>query len=474
MKKLITVAVLLAAVTSVYAQRYDFQSEPYRRQLRKRIMNAVMNAVPHTPAQKPTTEQQRLIAIKLDDNINNPPLELEDTTRIYYSGLRASTFNYGTLEYNTNLYSLDGPVAEGLSILPAYADELSPDSLTYEIIGGYNEKYVINYLNGSLKNHLTLSSDGGSQQSYAVTYDNSNYITNVEYKSENQPPHTLRTIKYNASYSRVTSDSLYYVGTNNLLPDLSLWNYTYDVNDRITMLEYYGVDSVGSTIPYSKYVFTYYPDLKLKSLMAYVGTEYGNYEPDYYDSFSYEGNNPIFKGQYSQDYIMGGEPALASAEIKHFNSIGLPDSVYFYVTSPINPTPGNPVSFAAIDYNDFRNPISKRYYEMGANYAFRIYKYYYEAYETSVDELANGQRLLNIYPNPAGQYFSLEWAGPQPIKNARISILDNQGRLLQKITRTLNAGTNTFPADKLIPGNYLIMVQNENGQQIVKKLTRLR
>ncbi|WP_118976251.1 T9SS type A sorting domain-containing protein [Taibaiella koreensis] len=471
MKKICILYLALGIACHAAAQTLPATSKEQRRQTRDYILNLLLNRVGTATANKPTAIEQRLIAIKLDDNIG----ELSyywDTTRLYYSGNRGSRFNRATCQFNTGVSALNAPVAEGLGALPATMDEVKPDSLVYKHMNGLWERQVVSYQQQNLVQKYTYTFSGGSLPfSYAVGYDNGNHIQNVMYYQGSNDTTTKRKLHYNTGFTRVVSDSSYYVGSNTLLPPLSIWTYTYDAGDRITELERVGIRSDGQQVSYNLYYFTYYPDGRLQTIKSYAAIGAG-YLPEQADSFTYDGTHTVYQGRYIQDYEPSGQPATLSWETKHFNAAGLTDTIYYYVGG-INPNPDAAVSYNVIEYNAFDNPVTQKTIQRGAPAAFRVYRYYYENYET---EMAIGGAMaqygsISVYPNPFTDQVHVGWKGTQPLKKAQLYLTDYQGRIGYRWEQDLTTGDNVLRWGKRpVPGNYLLVIRGAGGEQIVKKL----
>lgn len=69
---------------------------------RKKVKQLLQNQSPAT-AQKPTGTKQRLIGIHTLSSFDGE--DYEDTTALFYSGIRGSAFNLNSLQYNTEIGS---------------------------------------------------------------------------------------------------------------------------------------------------------------------------------------------------------------------------------------------------------------------------------------------------------------------------------------------------------------------------------
>jgi len=141
----------------------------------------------------------------------------------------------------------------------------------------------------------------------------------------------------------------------------------------------------------------------------------------------------------------------------------------------INPNPGVAVSYNVIEYNAFDNPVTQKVIQRGAADAFRVYRYYYEDYDTEmgIEGALAEQGNVSVYPNPFAGQFSVRWEGKQPLKNVLLQLTDYQGRVVHSWRQDLQCGDNGFRSPgQGMAGPYLLVIRNEKGEKIVRKLVR--
>ena len=77
---------------------------------------------------------------------------------------------------------------------------------------------------------------------------------------------------------------------------------------------------------------------------------------------------------------------------------------------------------------------------------------------------------INIYPNPASEYIKVNINSIKGM-NASISILTQEGKLLQKSERKIN-GSFIIPVNDFAPGTYFLRIKGERVDA-VKKFVKL-
>lgn len=86
------------------------------------------------------------------------------------------------------------------------------------------------------------------------------------------------------------------------------------------------------------------------------------------------------------------------------------------------------------------------------------------------EELNNVLYNVNVYPNPAKDYTSLQWEIYDELKDARYSVVDLNGRELLNGILTGNKGEQVIDTRKLGQGVYIIGVYNNNEMKVNRKL----
>lgn len=86
------------------------------------------------------------------------------------------------------------------------------------------------------------------------------------------------------------------------------------------------------------------------------------------------------------------------------------------------------------------------------------------------EELNNVLYNVNVYPNPAKDYTSIQWEIYDELKDARYSVVDLNGRELLNGVLTGNKGEQVIDTRKLGQGVYIIGVYNNNEMKVNRKL----
>lgn len=99
----------------------------------------------------------------------------------------------------------------------------------------------------------------------------------------------------------------------------------------------------------------------------------------------------------------------------------------------------------------------------------RSYFYYELYYPSGIDEIRQDKISINVYPNPASSFITLEFS-TQPSKSFTASIYDIQGRLYRQWNENSPGKyKRSIPVDNLPAGNYIIKLSGgiEDVQQFV-------
>lgn len=86
------------------------------------------------------------------------------------------------------------------------------------------------------------------------------------------------------------------------------------------------------------------------------------------------------------------------------------------------------------------------------------------------EELNNILYNVNIYPNPAADYTSIQWEIFDELRDAHYRVLDLNGRELLAGALTSNKGEEIIDTRKLGQGVYIIGIYNNQQLMVNKKL----
>ena len=302
---------------------------------------------------------------------------------------------------------------------------------------------------------MTYNSDGFPDTYYFSMYDNP------------APADTNIVTKYAYSDGKVTTDSVWQ-------KEGGVWSFVFITHHYYNATGKLVSDSNFSIVassPELSYVtsLTYYPDEMLKSVVSTyfdgssivqtkldtlgytAGSNYATYWENRSTS-SFTGNTTIFK------------------EIRFPGANGLPDSAKAYTTTSSS-TNGRTYRYT---YNAFNNPEVLSIFSEGNSTSIpnQTIKFYYETYDDglSIKEQTPGTDL-DIYPNPFNRYFSLKCKSAH-VGRYKLRLVNTFGIEVFATSLSLNAGVTKVDLPELSAGFYNLIMQNEKGETITKKLIR--
>lgn len=97
-----------------------------------------------------------------------------------------------------------------------------------------------------------------------------------------------------------------------------------------------------------------------------------------------------------------------------------------------------------------------------------LYKYYYEPNQTGIENANISSGNIRVFPNPTTNNLNIT-LNAQDLSNSFITIFNSQGILMKHwaIGNQSNYNT-TISTQSLSPGNYFILVKDENGKQLTQ------
>ena len=97
-----------------------------------------------------------------------------------------------------------------------------------------------------------------------------------------------------------------------------------------------------------------------------------------------------------------------------------------------------------------------------------LYKYYYEPNQTGIENANISSGNIRVFPNPTTNNLNIT-LNAQDLSNSFITIFNSQGILMKQwaIGNQSNYNT-TISTESLSPGNYYILVKDENGKQLTQ------
>ena len=85
----------------------------------------------------------------------------------------------------------------------------------------------------------------------------------------------------------------------------------------------------------------------------------------------------------------------------------------------------------------------------------------------SIKEYTNNSKI-NVYPNPTNNFITIQNLD-NVIGNFEYKILDFTGKI---ITKNYSKFNEQISIESLTSGNYIIQIETENGQKLIKKLIK--
>lgn len=100
---------------------------------------------------------------------------------------------------------------------------------------------------------------------------------------------------------------------------------------------------------------------------------------------------------------------------------------------------------------------------VGYGIGLDVYKIEYKGAYTAIPKVADGGRI-NVYPNPAEESFTVEFADENQQGNTTIELLDINGRVIQLLhTGMPNSNQITIDVSNMAQGLYLLKIQQPSG-----------
>ncbi len=429
---------------------------------------------------------QRVIAQSTRDSNIVP---LIDSVNLRYNAFRGSTYDYNTMIYPYNYPYSSTPMFDfaGTFTRPQVLYDtmmhwtVDPNTLVY----GYYETNIAAY--DGLSNLTALLS----------TNIDSAMNPNMVFSNSFTPANKI-AVGYSSNYIGGTVDSVFkqyfaYNTSNKLIADstyelhLGVWRlaakdyYTYDGSNNLIQIDNYAnMTDTSFLLPLviqQKYVNTYDGSNRLLTVLdsTFNGTSLMQNEKD---TMAYTGTLPFHTSwkQYQWDAINGYWAPMFYMS-KHLNGLNLPDTVYIQgFDSLLNSWV--PQTMDVVHYNASNNPDSLKDFEYRFTYFPALPRYtttyYYQNY-TNTLEAGNQLSAVNtvkVYPNPAQNMMTV--SGLQLAANTPVdyTLINMNGQMVSR-ERAPWAGEQQLFTDRLVPGMYLLVVQDMEGhllhkQQIVK------
>lgn len=473
MKKSLLIAAGLLAVVQTQAQtpRRHFTREDNK--LHSLIRSIVRSQLPVT-AQKPTAIKQRVVAQGTtyfeEGNV------YRDSLTFAYSGSNGSRYNHNNVGYNESFEPEYAPMYSD------YRYSVSPLDLLADSISYYDEGmlsdverawyrsdkkidsvHTINYEMGNpeLSNRtLTRYSPGG----YLLQQVTLEPVLGGDWDTL-----SYRNTAYNNDFTRVLADTSAYMPGAGFFFGNS--RYSYNTAGRIDTV--YANGTLLGEESKTRMLLDYYTDGKLRKAVQQTFTG-GAWQNTQIDSLGYSSNGAYINYWLQMPYEGGVTDPDWHMLTRHFEGAnGYPDSVLQY--NRITGTSGwAPVVRWNYTYNEYDNPVTFTSTTIadGLEEMDGYINFYYELYDdqTSVKPVSAAADF-SIYPNPFSNKINISWKG-KPQSRVAVRLINVTGQEVYRSVMQLNAGSNNLDVPGLRSGNYILLLQDEQGKTWSSKLVK--
>lgn len=459
MNKRLFLGLAMIAACSVQAQPislFNKEKKPHTQ-----LVQNILNRQQHSGLLRPTTIQQRVVAMASASNGQT------DSIAYTYTGVHGSVFNHNAvaLGFVTNFEPSYAPMVN-INVAGTYSEDLEADSINYFSNGDFVYSEQAAYNADDKIDSVTTFAVPSPESKINTVYNSSGLLEEIIYSDISGSEPMLdekRKIVYNDNGSRQIADTLFdYEDSEWVFSEYRSYGY----DDEGKLVSVHNFDIFDPTEPYISMELLYNGD----GLLSVTNVYWGVVDPEHLfrtDSISYApGSNLV---EEFKDYLLEQDGATATKITRSFGDNGLADTVRFSMLSMVNGWEEWQTSL--LSYNDFDNPELIISYVPGIDGPASELQFYYEEYddETGIEALA-GTETLRLYPNPFLDevHFELPESG-QPFTATVYNIL---GQQVFKRQIKARAGKQTLNLSELSPGNYLFQVVNENGKIYNSKIVK--
>ncbi len=421
-----------------------------------------------------------------------------DSAKYGYSGSRSSYFDYNFMNYY-NGYVLDGSIIFGFGSSLGYLDHNDNPSMLSDTSEIYNIYPFTDSLS-LLDTRYAIYDTGNNIVNYADVYPDSGVYSNNRYVNTFDAYQNISTsmaLSETLLFSWDTSEfrSFFYDMAHHLILDstnsynagswspLEKWTYTYDDSGNLSQANYYYFDIISSSwLTSIKYVLNYYSDNNLRTVGEYADSSYG-WVSMVFDSFNYTTGVPYATYISENSYIDSGILDTRIIITKHVSIAGLPDTVF----STQYDASGDYISrnFTTYAYDSYDEPTISLDYQFifdstmvtgfyDSTYDLVNY-YYYELYTESPlhpNSVANTTSIpqsIKVYPNPATNELNITRQGITNGAYTFIKILNAAGQTVRTESLPWYSETESISTASLVPGIYWLVIQDKNGNNLLRQ-----
>jgi hypothetical protein len=321
----------------------------------------------------------------------------------------------------------------------------------------YERKVLFQNTAGAVSEYHTIN--GSNILKVINTYNSSGLLETAVFTETSDGVNDDTISKLNVEYNAQNKPSKYMI---DMLFGLEL-ELLYNASNLLETVTAYTVLGPLKS-PFAIYSFTYYNDNSLKTIISY---DYDgvNTIPGRKDSLGYD-STPFYTTLTKALYTVPIGWDEGVTYVKTLNAQNLPDTMREYATVGGSIVQLNKLFAYTYDING--NPLTEHCYDYTTGTPVLEYykKHYYDNGGLSVNELNEKMIETYIYPNPANDKLNIEFA--EPIHHGiRIFFYNLTGQLVQRINFSGTIEQHlSIPIQDLVPGTYILEIQNYKGQKI--------
>ena len=435
------------------------------------------------------------------DTLTGGRLGLIDSNRYMYGASRSSIFDFNQMFFDPTFY-FNGDLIMGFSSDIGFNNHNNQPAILFDSSWnwayGFSSVYLIDTFALSDIQYAVYDSDYNvtdwadlhlldttfsyDQNRYINTFDiNDNMLTSLalSWNFGVWDSSQLRQFTYDTMSNVIKDSTSLYIG--GVWQPFEKWIYTFDDSDNMIHADYYDYN-MGIWEYTEQYFMRYNTDNKITwdSVCQYTGS---SWIPQASDTFGY--TTGIDYITYERSFnLSGGTPASYLYSTKHITS-GLPDTLYQWETNYSDGTFIDKTKFA-FTYDSYNEPVTSweyifnidttgtsGWYDTTADY---ITHYYYEIYTTRpphhpavVSSIRSVSEPIHVFPNPATNEINI--SRPSVVKGSYTSIklINTNGQTVRTENLPWLGQTETISVAGLIPGNYWLIIQDKDGNNLYKQ-----
>jgi hypothetical protein len=427
-------------------------------------------------------KMESLMAQSTRDNTGD---SLIDSVKLMYGPVDTSIYDYNALVYpfnypysttpmfNNNLGNHTSPM---VWFSAYYHWTVDPNTLSYIF---YQEEFRDFDIHKNVSSDTALYADSSFIPN--MTYDNNFNVSSVtsSYAFTYQAGKSDSAYKQFFTYTagNLTKDSIYeYSGGKWHLVSKTLYAYNIS-NDLIEIDSYSNPTDTTFTKPLiEQFQYFNFYDGSHRLLNVYEKQYDGaNLTPYVTDTFAYTGAYMYHTSwkEYQYDGI-NKYWAPITYMTKHVNASGLPDTVNIQAFDSLA-NQWVPYTLDIVKYDSVNNPDSLLAFEYNFT-AFpatpnftTVYYYNYVSDPNSVNNISAANNNITVYPNPAHENITLSGISNKN-PTVWVNVYDMQGRMCGKQEIAVKDGNVELPVDYLVPGLYMLTLQDGAGAMLSRKL----